>query len=270
MTLQQGADYMEWGKTTLQNLETARSRKVRTHVVKELCELYGCDATKTAALTGLARQIPSKSWWHAYGDLIPASFNLYLGLEAGARELTLFQPSIVPGLLQTPEYARTLDRQYFPEETEEEIDRRVQVRIQRQSILTRKRRSVKLTIAVHEAALRTVVGSRKVMAQQMRHLADISTRDNVSIRILPYTAGFPYGMALNPFVILDFPDDVRGRPVEPTLVFAESFIGGMYFERKTDVRAYREAFEKVWQACMDEPTSRTMVREMAREYDRAR
>ncbi|MEU2035115.1 helix-turn-helix domain-containing protein [Nocardia amamiensis] len=270
MTLQQAAELMEWGKTTLQNLETARTQKVRGREVRDLCALYGCDETKTAALIGLAQQIPSKSWYHGYGDVIPADFNLYVGLEAGARELAIYQPLVVPGLLQTLDYARAMDRTYFPNDTDDEIDRRVHVRLRRQNVYTRQRRPAKLVVVLHEAALRVLVGTPRVMAAQLRHLADVSTLDNVELRILPFRAGLPCGIGVTPFVILDFPLDARNRPVEPTIVFAESVTGSMYFERRTEVKAYREAFEKVCKESLDVRPSRDVLREMAREYDRDR
>ncbi|MBF6329865.1 helix-turn-helix domain-containing protein [Nocardia transvalensis] len=266
MTLQQAANLMEWGKTTVQNLETARNQKVHWRNVRDLCEIYGCNEDRTAALIDLAKQIPTKSWWHAYGDLVPATFNLYLDLEAATQQLTIFQPLIIPGLLQTADYARTLDRRFFSHETEEELNRRIQLRLQRQHILTRQRKPAKLRAVIHESALRTVVGNRRIMDVQVRHIADMSTRPNVEIRVLTYEAGFPVGMPLPAFVIMDFGLDPRGKPVEQTIVFAESFTGGMYFERSTDVQRFQEAFEEVWEASLDVRPSRDLMREIAREF----
>ncbi|MGW4772078.1 helix-turn-helix domain-containing protein [Nocardia sp. NPDC004278] len=270
LTVERAAAVMEWNKSTLSRLERGLTEKVRGRDVLALCEIYGLDEEKTAIAKGLAEQTPAKSWWHAYGDLIPAGFNLYVGLESGAKELGVFQPLVIPGLLQTADYSRALDRAYFPDESDAELDRRVELRKQRQAALTRSRQPVTACIVLQEAALRTVVGDRRVMAAQLRHIADLSTRDNIDIRVLPYRAGFPFGMALPPFVILDFPRDGRGRPTEPPVVFAENFTGGMYFERALDVRRYREAFERVHVATVDARPSRDIVREIAREYESER
>lgn len=267
LTLEQAATLMEWGKSTLQRLEKGQTERVRVREVEDLCELYGVDEEKAAALKGLAQQAPARSWWHAYGDLIPAGFNLYVGLEAAARELTVYQPLVIPGLLQIADYARTLDRSYFPEDTDTELDRRVELRIQRQAIILRKRSPAAASVVLHEAAIRTRVGDRRVMAAQLRHLADISTRGNIELRVLPYRAGIPLGMPLPPFVVLEFGTDTLDRPIEPTIVFAESFTGSMYFERPGDVDRYRNAFRWVREAALGLQPSRDLLRELAREIE---
>ncbi len=105
------------------------------------------------------------------------------------------------------------------------------------------------------------------MAAQLRHVANLSTRENIEVRVLPFRAGFPLGMPLTPFIIFQFGRDARGKLSEPTVVFAESFAGAMYFERPTEVRMYREAFGKVQLATLDPRPSRDMIREIAREHD---
>ncbi|MBF6061482.1 helix-turn-helix domain-containing protein [Nocardia terpenica] len=270
MTLEQAADLMEWGKTTLQNLETSKTNKVRGREVRELCEIYGVDEAKTDALVALAKGVPAKTWYHTYGDVIPITFNLYIGLEAGAQELAIYQPILVPGLLQTEEYARALDRLYFSNESDEQIERRVQLRIKRQNLITRRRKPVKLRVVVQESALRTVIGSPQVMSALLRHLVDMSTRENVDLRVLPFGAGCPCGVVLPPFVILDFGLDRRGNIVEPTIVFSESLTGATYFERRAEVEAYRGAFETVHAASLAPLASRDKLRDIAREFDRGR
>ncbi|GAB4589236.1 helix-turn-helix domain-containing protein [Nocardia sp. IFM 10818] len=270
LTLDEAAKLMEWGKSTLGRLEKGQTERVRVREIEDLCELYSVDDDRTAVLKGLAQQASVRSWWHAYGDLIPANFNLYVGLEASARNLTIYQPLIIPGLLQTADYARTLDRTYFAADTDSELDRRIEMRMKRQAILSRARKPADAAIVLHEAAIRTRIGPRRVMAGQLRHLADLSTRDNVEIRILPYHAGCPLGMPLPPFVILDFATDALGRPAEPTVIFAEGFTGGMYLERQTDVDKHRNAFTTIRQAALDLEPSRAVLRELAREIESER
>ncbi|WP_067698381.1 helix-turn-helix domain-containing protein [Nocardia jejuensis] len=270
LTVEQAATVMEWNKSTLSRLERGLTEKVRVRDVLSLCDAYGLDDKKTAAAKSLAEQTPAKSWWHAYADLIPAHSNLFVGLEAGAKVLTIFQPLIVPGLLQTADYARALDRTYFPADTESELDRRIELRTQRQHVILRQRRPAEALIVLHEAVLHTVVGSRRAMAAQLRHIADLSTRENIEIRLMPFRAGFPLGMPLPPFIIFQFGKDPRGKLTEPTVVFAESFAGAMYFERPTEVGMYREAFNKVQHATLDARPSRDLIREIAREHDSER
>ncbi|MFC9995733.1 helix-turn-helix domain-containing protein [Nocardia sp. NPDC127526] len=270
MSLEEAARLMEWGKSTLSRLERGKSERVRIRDVIGLCELFGTDEEKTAAIRELAEQAPVRSWWRSYGDVIAARFNTYLGLEAGASELAIFQPLIVPGILQTTDYARTLDRQYFSRDTDEELDRRVGIRMQRQHIITRQRQPVQLSVVLHESVLRTTVGSRQIMAGQLRHIADLSTRDNIQVRILPFRAGFPAGIVVSQFIIMSFPKDSRGKPVEPTVVFAESFTGDVYLEETGDVRRCRETFRTLQRATLDDRPSRDLMREIAREHDSER
>ncbi|MEV4127421.1 helix-turn-helix transcriptional regulator [Nocardia sp. NPDC049707] len=268
LTMERAATLMEWNKSTLSRLERGLTEKVRVRDVLGLCEVYGLDQEKVDAAKQLAEQTPARSWWRSYGDVIAAKFNTYVGLEGGASELAIFQPLIVPGILQTADYARILDRQYFPKDSDEELERRVALRIQRQHSVTRQRQPVQLSVILHENVLRTVVGGPRVMAAQLRHIADLSTRENVQIRVLPFRAGFPTGIVVSQFIIMTFPKDSRGKPVEPTIVFAESFTGDVYLEGVDDVRRCRQTFRSLLAATLDDRPSRDLVREIAREYER--
>ncbi|MFI5719902.1 helix-turn-helix domain-containing protein [Nocardia sp. NPDC051750] len=266
LTLERAAALMEWNKSTLSRLERGLTERVRVRDVLALCESYGLDDDQAAVAKGLAEQTPAKSWWHAYGDLIPSWFNLYVGLEAGAQELTIYQPLLIPGLLQTADYARVIDRRYFPDDTEDELERRVQVRVRRQRILTRTRQPTTASFVLHETVLRTVVGDRRVMAAQLRHLADIGTLPNVEVRILPFNAGVPLGIAVPPFTIMDFGADTRGRAAEPPVVYCESYTGSAYLEGQTDVLGFRQAFATLQAAGPDPRPSRDLIREIARSF----
>ncbi|WP_040804065.1 helix-turn-helix domain-containing protein [Nocardia concava] len=271
MNLEQAAALVQWSRPTLSRLERGETEKVRVTDILALCEAYGVGEETTAIARGLAEQVPAKSWWHAYGDLIPAWANLYVRLESGAAVLTIFQPLIMHGLLQTADYTRAIDRIYFPDETEDELKRRVRVRAQRQHILTRSRQPAKMSAVLHENVLRTVVGDNRLMAAQCRHVADIGTRDNIEIRVLPCRAGFPLGAAVPPFTIMDFGRDTFGtRVLEPSQVYCEGYAGSAYLEKRTDVRTFRQAFRKLQDASLDPGSSRDLVREIARRYDSER
>lgn len=270
MTLVDVSALMEWSKSTLQRLETGQTDRVRAHDIALLGDIYRLTPEETADLKALAEQASVKNWWQEYGAFISPNFDIYVGMESVARELTSFQQSALSGLLQTAEYARTLDRKFFPMETEGQIAKRVELRMRRQGVITRKRKPAKLTATVHEAVLRTVVGGPKVMAAQLRHLADLSTMPNIDLRVLPFRSGLPVGVATGPFTILCFGSDKNGNVVEPTVVYAEAYTGAMYFEKNNDVRRYSEAYESMQQAALDIRPSRDLLREVAREHQRER
>ncbi|MBF6132275.1 hypothetical protein IU501_04615 [Nocardia otitidiscaviarum] len=176
-----------------------------------------------------------KTWYNSFNDLIRANFDVYLRMETGARSMEIFRPDLVPGLLQTADYARSLNRIYFPNELEEEQDRRIELKLKRQAIITRKKNPVIVDLALHESALHSMVGNEAIMAAQLRHLADLGTRPNITIRIVPFRAGFPLGMFIGPFVVLDFKPDAKGV-AEPTVIYVENYTGDMYLDEESDVR----------------------------------
>ncbi|WP_406236074.1 helix-turn-helix domain-containing protein [Nocardia sp. NBC_01009] len=266
MTIPEAARRIERGSSTLQRLETGQAERIRLLDVRELCSIYSADETQTAALMGLAQQAAVKSWWHEYGNLIPANFDVYMGLEAAAYRLTSYVPDVVLGLLQTPDYARVLARSNNPDDTDAEIDQRVQLKLKRQGLITRKSQPAHLDVVLLECALRRLVGGPKTMAAQLRRLADASTLSNVTLRVLPFAAGIPLGDPLGPFTIVDFGTRNAGKPIEPSVVYLESFTGDMYLEKHDDVERYHEAHEAVRQASLDETASRNLIRQVAREY----
>ncbi|MFF2552013.1 helix-turn-helix domain-containing protein [Nocardia sp. NPDC058058] len=266
MTIAEAASMMEWSESKLQRLETGNAEKIRVLDIRELCRIYDFDDEFSSAVMGLAQQASVKSWWHEYDDLIPEGFNVYVGLEASARSLVSYQPDLIPGLLQTTDYARVLISDYWPDAEDGDIDRRVQLKMRRQSHLTRKRSAASFAVIVHETALRRVVGSPRVMAAQLRRVADMSTLPTIAVRVLPFSAGVPIGHTVGPFVILDFGRDTVNRPVEPTVVYLENFLGDLYLEKQAAVEKYRQAYQALQHSALDEASSRDLLRKAAKEY----
>ncbi|MBF6395128.1 helix-turn-helix domain-containing protein [Nocardia cyriacigeorgica] len=262
LTLDQVAALMEWSPSKLSRLERGQPGKLTTRDIAALCELLEFEEDQKAAMIGLAQRATVKHWWYAYGDLIPETFNVYVGMESSARHLTFFRPDIVPGLFQTADYARILDAIYFPSDSPDEQDRRIELRMKRQRIFTRRIKPVTVEVVLHESVLRTVVGNPSVMAAQLVHLADLSTRPNVDIRVLPFGAGFPVGYAVGPYIILEF----NSAPSEPTVVYVENYTGDLYLEGESDLRKYRSATAAIQRAALDAVSSRTLLRQTAKEY----
>ncbi|MBF6350022.1 MULTISPECIES: helix-turn-helix domain-containing protein [Nocardia] len=266
LTLAEVGELMQWSVSTVQRMEVGATARIRLVDLESLCRIYEFTEEFTEVLKGLALQAAGKSWWHEYGDLIPEHFDVFVDLESSARRLQTYEPEIIPGLVQTPAYAYALMRAGYPDESPAELERRVGLRHRRQQRITRKASPMVVGIVLREAALRTVVGSRKIMATQLRYLADLSTRNNIDIRILPFSAGFPMGVAIGPFVILEpGRSGMRGYR-EPTVVYVESFTGDLYLEKESAVRRYADANRFLLNAALDEVHSRDMLRRLAKEY----
>ncbi len=258
------AQLLEMGATSLNRLEKGETGRIKNMVIQAICDLYNVPPDLAEAFKGLAQQANVKSWWHQYGDLIPKNFDVYVGLETAATQIITYQPDLIPGLLQTADYNRSLVQAAWTDETPEQWDQRVQIRTQRQSIVTRRTRPVTLDVVIGEAALYRVVGNRAIMADQQRRLADISTRENVTVRVLPFDAGFPGGVSMPPYVILSFGQDRGGAEVEPPVVYLEGAVGEIYLEKQEDVQIYTGRHETIKAAALDETTSRNLLRRVAK------
>ncbi|WP_280258263.1 helix-turn-helix domain-containing protein [Nocardia abscessus] len=267
LSLEVAARTLGWGNATISRLENGRNKTVRATDLDALGGLYGVDAEDLVAWKELAGQAPVRSWLRTYGAVLNPKFNTYIELESAARELAIFQPLIMPGLLQTRDYAQAMNRVVQPRYSDADLEQLAAVRARRQHLLTRPRNPCKLTAVIHENALRTIVGNPQVMADQCRHAADMSTRDNIELRILRQEAGLPTGTLVTPFIVMTFPKNSRGKPVEPPVIYAESYTGDTYLEKRDDVQRCRRTFRTLTEATMDARSSRTLLRELARSYN---
>lgn len=265
MNLEDVAPLLQLSVSTLSRIERGLTG-VRVPDVEALCRIYGIDDSETVAgLVGLARQSAGKSWWQAFDDVMSRNFDLYVGFESSAKKLTIYRPDMLSGLFQTPDYARALDRIYLPDVSDEARDRRIQLKKKRQALITRKTKPALVDLVVHESVLHTTVGGSKVMREQLNRLANMPA--NVTVSVLPFSAGFPVGASTGPFTILEFGEDTRGREVSPTVVYVESYAGDLYLERPKDVNRYRQAYDAIRQSSLDVASSKRLVRRIAaREY----
>lgn len=266
MTIAELAKLIERGDGTVQRLETGHPDvKIRLWDIEAICNVLDADATTTEGLKGLAQQANTKHWWHEYGDLIPEDFDVYIGLEAAATVLTSYA-EIVPGLLQTPDYARTLFETVHPDASAGDIDRRVDLRVYRQRRLTRTVKPIALDVVLGESALRRIVGGPKVMAAQLRHIADMSTRENVKVRVIRDRDGIALGDLTGTYIVLEFDRSARGVLEEPTTVYVEGFTGALYFDDVRTVERYQHANAQYRTVALDEQATRDLLRKTAREY----
>lgn len=264
LTVKDAAKGLEWSETKIWRIETGQT-SLRSFDVEVMCRVYGARADMTEALMGLARETKARGWWQAYGDAVPEWFDLYVGLEAAASRLFLYEQELVPGLFQTEDYARTLIKADHPEESDEEADRRVSLRKARQAVIRRTIDPPALQVALNESVLRRPVGGQQVMAAQLGHLADASALPNVSLRVVPFTAGFHPGILSGSFNILRFPLNGNGTESEPPTVYADLYTGALYLDKPNEIDRYSEAFGGIWQHALDEEASREMIQQAAED-----
>jgi Domain of unknown function (DUF5753) len=180
-----------------------------------MCRIYGAAPDLTEALMGLAKETKARGWWHAYGDVVPEWFDVYIGLEEAAAQISWYEFELVPGLFQTEDYARTAIRGNKPDVDEEEIDRRVQLRITRQALVRRAIDPPAIHVVLNESILRRPVGGPQAMADQLDRLAETAEVPNVLLRVAPFGTGFHPGLLSGPFEILRFPRNGDGTDSEP-------------------------------------------------------
>ncbi|MER7279531.1 helix-turn-helix transcriptional regulator [Dactylosporangium sp. NPDC000244] len=208
--------------------------------VADLLSLYGVDdPEERSRLLALARDANNPGWWHRFGDVLPSWFHSYLGLEAAAALIRTYEVQFVPGLLQTQEYARAVVLLGHGRAKEDEIERRVELRMQRQQILHRPD-PPKLWMVVDEAALRRPIGGNDVMRAQIEALLEINnTLPNVRLQVIPFNAG-GHAAAGGAFTLLRFPDDDL-----PDVVYIEQLTSALYLDKRDDVDLYAEAMERL-------------------------
>lgn len=230
--------------------------------VADLLTLYGVvDDADRAALLTLARQASSPGWWHAYGDLLPTWFQSFPGLETAAAVIRTYEVQFIPGLLQTPDYARAVIRLGYDRADETEIERRVQLRLKRQEVLGRQLNPPRLWAVVDEAALRRAIGGPGVMRAQIEHLIAACERPNVQIQIIPFHVGGHAG-AGGAFTILRFPE-----PDLPDVVYIEQLASALYLDKRDDVDNYVAVMERLCVQALPPAETPEVLRKMLHDTD---
>ena len=200
-----------------------------------LARLYDVSNQMTDALVSLAAGTRDEGWWEEFGAAVPDWLGLYAGLEGAAASILTYHPELVHGLLQTPDYARAIIRT-GEGVSEEMIDQRLAFRMERQRSVLARNNPGRIQAILGAGTLSLVVGSPAIMEAQITHLRTFSARDQIDVRILPWTAGAHPSMK-GAFTILGFDD-----PDDPSLVYVESHLGARYLEQPTQVEEYRRIF----------------------------
>jgi hypothetical protein len=203
--------------------------------VRLLLDHYGGTSdSERDLLVQLAGESGRRGWWQAYD--FPEWFNIYIGLESAAASIANFETVLIPGLLQTADYARALIRHAHPTAPAEHVDRLVDARLKRQTRL-RDEQPLHLRAVVGEAALHCAVGTPDVMRAQFAHMAEMSRLPTVELRLLPFTS-LAYAPLGRPVVILDFPE-----PGDPGMAYFDHLGRGVYVDDEAQIAGHRQTFE---------------------------
>ncbi|WP_431047958.1 helix-turn-helix domain-containing protein [Streptomyces sp. P1-3] len=237
VSFDQAAKALHVNQTTVRRMEKAEVG-LKIPYVEKLLLTYGVPREEVDAFLALAQEANRPGWWHRFRDVLPEWFSLYVSLEEAAYRIRAYEPHCVPGLLQTEDYARALFRVGFPAASDQELDRRVALRLERQALLTRPD-APHLWAVIDETALRRPVGGPAVMRAQIDRLVEALAMPNVTLQVLPFAAG-PHPGMFGPFQIFRFQ-----IPELPDIVYGENLTGAGYVDQRADVATYLEALDRM-------------------------
>ncbi|MEU8546596.1 helix-turn-helix domain-containing protein [Streptomyces roseoverticillatus] len=257
MTAEEVAERLLVSQSKISRLENGR-RSISQRDVRDLCGVYGVEDHRIVdSLMQMAKESRQQGWWHAFGDI---PYSVYIGLETDAASLRVYEASLVPGLLQTPNYASAVTEGSWPEATAADIERRVQVRMRRQERITEPENPLRLWAVIDESALRRIVGNREIMAEQMRQLVQFSLEPHITVQVLPYDVGAHPGM-YGKFSILEFND-----PQDASTVYLEGITSDLYLEKPNDVQTYSVMYEHLRMQALNAEHSRQFIDRVAAEW----
>ncbi|MFF8035497.1 helix-turn-helix domain-containing protein [Streptomyces sp. NPDC016626] len=257
VSLEGAADALRVKPLTIRRLEKAEVA-LKPLYVEKLLQTYGAGRQEVDEFVDLAERANEPGWWHAYRDVVPSWFTAYVSLESGARTLRTYEPHYVTGLLQTRDYARAVLRGGFPNDDAEALERRVDLRLRRQSLLEQADAPT-LWVVMEEAVLHRVVGDATVMRDQLDRLLEVSELEHVSVDVVPFTAGAHVG-ACAPFTYFRFDE-----PELPDVVYSEILSASMYLDQRADVVDHLEAHNRMSLLTSSED-SRALLNRMRKEY----
>lgn len=252
------AEYIGVVPATVTRIENASSG-ARPAEVQLMLDLYGVDGEERATLLQLARDAKRRGWWHQYGKVVPAWFQVYVGLEAETQRFLWYEAEQIPGLLQTESYMRALIEAEPQKLPEDEVDRQVKLRIGRQGVLEGDE-PPEMWIIVNEAALHRVVGSREVMLHQLDHLVEAARLPNIDLQVLPFVHG-AHPSPHSSFTILGFK-----KPMDSDVVYIELRSSALYLEQSDEIDTYKVMFDHLKAKALPADKSVRLIHRVMRSF----
>jgi hypothetical protein len=251
LTLEQvSAQLKDVSAAKISRIETAKVG-VTPRDVDRLLDIYGLkNPNRRENLKTLTRESRQRGWWQEFADAIPPELDLAIGLEAEAISIRMFNPQFVSGLFQTDAYARALLKAYWTSESEEQVQRRVEVRMERQKILMDRNR-LRIRAVLDEGVLSRPVGGDQTLRDQLRRLIVLANSRNISIRVLPLSVGAHAG-GEGAFRIIDL------RPPDASVVHLEYPNRAAYLDEESEVRIFSDIFSRLERASL--PSKQSLAR----------
>ena len=250
ITTEQAAEAIRGSHSKISRMEHGRVG-FKDRDVADLLTMYGVtDPGDRESLLSLAREAGNPGWWHDFGDLLPHWFEPYISLEAAASVIRNYEVQFVPGLLQSPSYAREVIQLGYPSISPDELSRRVELRMGRKRLLSRPA-APRLWAALDEAVLRRPMGDASVMREQVEHLLEMTGHPNVTLQIVPFNVG-GHSAAGGPFSILRF-----AEPELSDVVYLEQLTSALYIDKPAEVDRYLEVMERL---CVQAETAADSIR----------
>ena len=237
LTGEEAAGRLGWSPSKISRTETGQTALTPADL-RRILDLYEVAGTQRQRLELLGQSAGQRGWWDAYSDTLGPEYTALIALEAEAESVRWYSPMLVPGLLQTEQYAREVIRSGLLIAPPGEIERRVQVKMTRQRVLTRDS-PLQLAVVIDEAAILRTVGGPQVMRGQLAHLATMTAHPSISVQVLPLATG-AHPATTGEFTILGFPELIA-----PDVVYLENMTSDLYVEREGEVYRYGLAFDRL-------------------------
>ena len=258
-SLDDAARILECDRSKISRIETGH-RGTRPKELRELLAEYGVDEAERVALAAIARQTGKRGWWQSYIHVLADAYRDYIILESTAEAIWTYEAHLVPGLLQTEDYARAIAAASLVYETREQQEQVVEVRLARQRVLSHDD-PPQLWAILSEGALRQMIGGPAVMRAQLARLAEIANElSNITLQVLPFTVGAHAAGNSGPFAILKFPE-----APDLGVVYLEAHTGGVYLEDAAEVARYNLVFEHLRASALSTAATTRLISEVARE-----
>ncbi|MFI5839255.1 helix-turn-helix domain-containing protein [Catenuloplanes sp. NPDC051500] len=250
ISTERAASVIEVSPSTLRRIESGRVG-IKAPALNALLDEYTvADPELRETLLTMARTGKQRGWWAKYSDL-PQVYRQYIGLESAADEMHNFETIVVPGLLQTEEYARSITTREATQPTPEAVEQRVVVRMERQKLIHTGR--LRLVAVMDEAVLHRQIGGPDVMRAQLTALVEATKLWNVTLQIIPFREG-AYASMLSSFAILKFPES-------PGVVYIEGLTGDLYAEGD-DVQRCTNVFNSLRSSALSPSASTAMIKKI--------